>query len=411
MSVLGDVCIIEMGQSPKGETYNTSGNGIPLLNGPTEFGAFHPTPKLWTTSPTKVCNKGDLLFCVRGSTTGRMNWADREYCIGRGVGAFRAKSERQQDTRFIYFTLTYELERLLSLCSGSVFPNLSRNDFERFEIKWPEQSERKAIAEILGSLDDKIEANERMNETFEAMARAIFKSWFVDFDPVHAKAAGRKPHSMDSATAALFPDSFVGSPLGKIPKGWKVVPLPEAIEVNPARSLSKNTVAPYVDMQNMPTTGHRPIAWIDRPFGSGMRFMNGDTLVARITPCLENGKTAFVDFLPEGQIAWGSTEYIVLRPKPPLPAEFGYYLARSDEFRAFAISNMTGSSGRQRVPADCLSNYLMAVPTKEVAAAFGNIVRPLMREIASNDNQSRSLAGIRDIILPKLLSGEIRAEK
>ena len=90
------------------------------------------------------------------------------------------------------------------------------------------------------------------------------------------------------------------------------------IEVNPPRILRKGDVAPYLDMANMPTQGHSPDKVIDRAFGSGMKFINGDTLVARITPCLENGKTAFVDFLKEGQVGWGSTEYIVLRPKPPI---------------------------------------------------------------------------------------------
>ena len=118
----------------------------------------------------------------------------------------------------------------------------------------------------------------------------------------------------------------------------KVVPLPKAIELNPTRSLRKGVVAPYLDVGNMPTQGHTPDGVIDRPFGSGMRFVNGDTLVARITPCLENGKTAYVDFLEEGQVGWGSTEYIVLHPKPPLPEEFAYCLARSYGFREFAIN-------------------------------------------------------------------------
>lgn len=190
-----------------------------------------------------------------------------------------------------------------------------------------------------------------MNRTLEAQARAIFKSWFVDFDPVRAKMEGRQPAGMDAETAALFPDAFEASELGLIPKEWNVKPLPEIIEVNPKRSLSKGQIAPYLDMKNMPTQGHKPNEWIDRVLKSGTKFINGDTLIARITPCLENGKTAFVDFLQDGQVGWGSTEYLVFRPKSPLPVEFGYYLARSEDFRAYAIQNMTGSSGRQRTPA------------------------------------------------------------
>ena len=244
----------------------------------------------------------------------------------------------------------------------------------------------------------------------EATARAIFKSWFVDFDPVKAKIEGRKPPFMDTETASLFPSALQNSPLGKVPKGWAVVPLPEVIEVNPRRVLKRGTIAPYLHMQNLPTQGHRPYEWIDREFSSGTKFINGDTLLARITPCLENGKTGFVDFLDTDEVGWGSTEYIVLRPKPPLPVEFGYYLARSDDLRMFAIHNMTGSTGRQRVPASCFDYYQFAVPTTPVAQRFGEIVKPFMKKIRENSEQSHTLAQTRNTLLPKLLSGEIRVD-
>jgi len=136
--------------------------------------------------------------------------------------------------------------------------------------------------------------------------------------------------------------------------------------------------------------------------------VNGDTLVARITPCLENGKTAYVDFLEEGQIGWGSTEYIVLCPKPPLPGEFAYCLARSNEFREFAIQSMTGSSGRQRVPPESLSHFFIATPPNSIAGQFGLYVKPLFARGSTAINESRVLAEIRDALLPKLMSGEIR---
>jgi type I restriction enzyme S subunit len=139
-----------------------------------------------------------------------------------------------------------------------------------------------------------------------------------------------------------------------------------------------------------------------------MRFTNGDTLVARITPCLENGKTAFVDFLEAEQVGWGSTEYIVLRPKPPMPDEFAYCLARGADFRDFAIQSMTGSSGRQRVPAESLSHFRMVAAPKRVAELFGRFARPLFARASAATNESRSLAALRDTLLPKLISGELR---
>jgi type I restriction enzyme S subunit len=275
------------------------------------------------------------------------------------------------------------------------------------KIPVPPLAEQRAIANILATLDDKIELNRRMSETLEAMARALFKSWFADFDPVRAKAEGREP-GLPRPIADLFPARLVDSEIGEIPEGWGVTPLPMAIEVNPTRSLRKGAVAPYLDMARMPRRGHSPDELVDRPAGSGMRFINGDTLVARITPCLENGKTAYVDFLQEGQVGWGSTEYIVLHPIEPLPDEFAYCLARSEGFREFAIQSMTGSSGRQRVPTESLSHYLLAVPPKEIAKHFGSIVRPLFRRASAAACESQTIAALRDKLLPKLISGELR---
>ncbi len=293
--------------------------------------------------------------------------------------------------------------------AGSGQPLLNQDILSRITASAPPPAEQRAIARILGTLDDKIELNRRMSETLEAMARALFKSWFVNFDPVRAKAEGRDP-DLPKPLADLFPDRFVDSKLGEIPEGWKVVSLPDAIEVNPARSLRKGDVAPYLDMANMPTRGHTPGIVVARAFGSGMRYVNGDTLVARITPCLENGKTAFVDFLEEGQVGWGSTEFIVLRPKSPLPPEFAYCLARGGEFRDFAIQSMTGSSGRQRVPAESLLHFNLVVAPKPIAEAFGRAVVASLARASVAAAESRSLVALRSTLLPKLISGELRVK-
>lgn len=362
-------------------------------------------------------------------TNGRCGWHDTSLADGPGVilgrkgqghlgvewcdvpfwvidTAYYAEVDPSQvDLRWFYYITKYV--GLDELKSGEK-PGLSRDVFYRQLFPLPALPEQRAIARVLGMLDDKIELNRRMNATLEGLARVVFRSWFVDFDPVVAKASGRRPVGMSAATAALFPDSFTDSPLGPIPKGWCVESLPAALDVNPPRKLPAGTPAPYLDMGNMPTSSARALGWIDRVAGSGMRFQNGDTLVARITPCLENGKTAYVDFLPEGQIGWGSTEYIVLRSKPPLPPEFAYLLARTEEFRSHAIANMTGSSGRQRVPAESLSNFSLAVPDQHVAERFGEWVRPLFEAMKIRGEASESLSALRDALLPRLLSGELR---
>ena len=312
---------------------------------------------------------------------------------------------RGNDPRFaFYFLKALDFSRYNS---GSAQPSLNRNFIYPIEIRVPSLSAQRAIARILGTLDDKIELNRQMNETLEAMARALFKAWFVDFEPVRAKAEGRDT-GLPKDIADLFPDSFEDSELGEVPKGWQVGTLPEFIEVNPSRSLPKGQIAPYLDMANVPTNTARADQVVEREFGSGTKFKNGDTLLARITPCLENGKTAYVDFLNDNQVGWGSTEFIVMRPKAPLPPEFAYFLARDESFRTFAISNMTGTSGRQRVPADCFNNYVMAAPAEGIAMAFGHQASVVMQKIKANDEETSTLAAQRDTLLPKLLTGELK---
>lgn len=377
-------------------------------------------PKVSTATAERLSRhklkESDILFARRGvQATGLSAIVEKEHegwLCGTGAILLRLNSP-DVDAEFLSFALSSEASTawLKSHAVGAVMPNLNEGVIRRFPLLLPPIAEQQAIAHILGTLDDKIELNRRMNETLEAIACALFKSWFVDFDPVRAKAEKRQPAGMDAETAALFPSSFEEAPFGIIPQGWLMTPLPQVIEVNPRRSLAKGQSAPYVDMQNMPTRGHRVRSWMNRPFGSGTKFLNGDTLVARITPCLENGKTAFVDFLDDEQVGWGSTEYIILRPKKPLPLEYGYYLARSEEFRFYAIQQMTGSSGRQRVPAECFANFHIAYPSKPIAERFSDITHPLMKTIRANVMQSATLAKLRDALLPKLLSGEIRVRE
>ena len=271
-------------------------------------------------------------------------------------------------------------------CSDkSSVPGVNRNDLHRIPVLLPPLAEQKAIAAVLGALDDKIALNRRMNATLEGIARALFQSWFVDFDPVRqnmdrreqksemgrVKSKIKQPSDISNftfpsslfnspATAALFPEHLEDSPLGHIPKGWMAQRLPDAIEVNPRRTLKSGTIAPYLDMKNLPTQGHSAEEVIDREYSSGTKFQNGDTL-----------------------------------------------LARSDALRTHAIQNMTGTSGHQRVPSECFQNFWLAVPPPNIARSFDELTAPLMAKIKANSTESRTLATLRDTLLPKLLSGEI----
>lgn len=311
------------------------------------------------------------------------------------------------DRNYVYYYLKSPqfIEYLDSSIIQTGVPHINLGILRNAPANWPDLHVQQAIASILSALDDKIELNRRMNETLEAMARAIFKDWFVDFGPTRAKMEGRAPY-LATDIWSLFPDRLDEE--GK-PAGWKLTPLSDLIEVNPPESLPRGKPAPYLDMASLPTVGPNPDPYVLREFGSGMRFRNGDTLLARITPCLENGKAAFVQGLPEGETGWGSTEYIVLRARPPIPAAVAYLIARDPVFRTHAIRSMTGTSGRQRASNDAISTYPLAKPQNE--ALWGHldeIIAPMFARIAANARENETLAATRDLLLPKLMSGELR---
>ena len=251
-----------------------------------------------------------------------------------------------------------------------------------------------------------------MNETLEEMARALFKSWFVYFDPVRAKMDGRwrQGESLPGLPAEhydLFPDRLVDSELGEIPEGWEVKTLGNLVELNPRESMEGGTVSPYLDMASLPTAGPNPDDAVLREFKSGTRFRNGDTLFARITPCLENGKTAYIQSLPGNTLGWGSTEFIVLRAIPPVPPEYTYLLARDPAFRAHAILSMTGTSGRQRARTEALAMYPLPIPSAEIWVEFGLAIEREFVKIESIHRESRTLESLRDVLIPILVSGEV----
>lgn len=199
--ILGDIATITMGTSPKGETYNSEGIGMPLLNGPTEFGLIYPVCTLFTTDSKKNCKKGDLIFCVRGSTTGRMNWADISYSLGRGVCSIRG--ETYMDTKFIRYCIELKLDALLKLSGSATFPNLTGNDLATFSIPYPPY--RTKIVAILRAYDDLIENNTQRIKILEEMAQALYREWFVKFRfPGHEKVR------------------MVESEMGMVPEGWEV---------------------------------------------------------------------------------------------------------------------------------------------------------------------------------------------
>ena len=356
---------------------------------------------------------GDLVFPHRGNIgeVGITPDDGRRYMLSTSLMKLSPNREKVDPLYLLYFFKSSTGRSALLINASQVgTPGIATplKSLRGIELSLPPLEVQRAITVTLQALDDRITLLRETNATLEAIAQALFKSWFVDFDPVRAKMEGRAPEGMDEATAALFPDSFEETELGAVPRGWNLMPLAEAMEINPTRKLKKGELAPYLDMASVGTQGHVADAAVLREMGSGSKFVNGDTLLARITPCLENGKTAFVDFLPEGKTGWGSTEFVVLRPRAPLPDYFAYLLCRHGAFREFAIQSMSGTSGRQRIQNDVLGRYLVAVPTRAVAEAFGQTVSALQQRIAADHASSQTLSTLRDTLLPRLISGQLR---
>ena len=264
---------------------------------------------------------------------------------------------------------------------------------KELEVGLPTRPTQDRIAGILSAYDDLIENSQRRIKILESMDRALYREWFVHFRFPGHESVPR-----------------VRSPLGEIPQGWEVRKLPECVHINPRVTVPREGEKAFVPMGCLSNDSMIISDIESRAGNSGAKFQNGDTLFARITPCLENGKTGFVQFLPSADhVAFGSTEFIVLRSGTLTP-EFVYCLARSDEFRGVAIKSMSGATGRQRVQEQCFTDFAIAQPPRTLLDRFSGIVGPSFRLIFKLDLQIQTLRRTRDLLLPRLLSGQIDVE-
>lgn len=410
-NTLSEIAEITMGQSPSGSKCNEEGVGIPLLNGPTEFGQHHPTPVQFTTDARKTAHPRDLLFCVRGSTTGRMNWANREYAIGRGIASLRHK-EGMEFQPFLRAVIEFHLSGLLAEATGSTFPNVSFSQLHRLRCYLPPLPEQKAIADILGSLDDKIELNRRTNETLEAMARAIFKSWFVDFDPVHAKSKGRQPDGMDAETAKLFPSSFEESEIGRIPKEWNLTPFSETVEIL-SGGTPKTTVVEFWG-GNIPW-----FSVVDSPNDSDVFVMETEKTItqsgvdASATQVLPFGTTIISARGTVGKVCITGVPTAMNQSCYGLRGRFGdkgFFTYYSTRFLVSTLQNHSHGSVFATITRSTFDGVNVITPSLEIIRAFENNVDLLLCRIRSNLIERRVLSSIRDALLPRLLSGDLRVQ-
>jgi len=335
---------------------------------------------------------------------------DLKCCLGQRMVMLRPDHERCDGKYLLYALQSNRVQNEIRSHegTGSTVSNLRIPVLKSLPIPTPDLANQKAIAHILGTLDDKIELNRKTNETLEALAKALFKSWFVDFDPVRAKAEGR-PTGLPAEISDLFPDSFEDSELGEIPSGWQVA------EINQIVNLKKDSVDPsftpveIFDHYSIPAfdAGKNPANELGSSIKS-QKYLVGedDLLVSKLNPSTPR---VWIPFSSSARRSICSTEFLVCRASTDVGRVFAYCLASSDSI----IEVMTGLAGgtsnsHQRIrPGDFLA-LDCCIGSQKVRSAFSDVVEPLLRKTLAQRIESRSLASARDALLPKLISGEIR---
>ena len=269
-----------------------------------------------------------------------------------------------------YLFWKYKQDGFNWLRSGSAQPQITIGDLEKVEIEFPSNSAMAKTVLFCEALQSKINLNRQANDYLEQVCQSLFDEF----------------------------DSDETNPF---------VAISDIADVNPKRTIKKGEEALCVEMSDLSTSGSFPSDWKMKPYNGGMKFVNGDTIMARITPCLENGKTGYINFLADNQTAFGSTEYIVMATKGILPPEYFYFLARNREFVAYAVAHMNGSSGRQRVSGADIERYEVRMPNAEQLERFRRVTGSAMKMILANSLENRKLTELRDTLLPRLMSGEI----
>ncbi len=291
----------------------------------------------------------------------------------------------------------------------SSVPGVNRNDLHMEPVRIPPLDEQRAIAAVLGALDDKIELNRQMNATLEAMARALFQSWFVDFDPVRTKMEGRTPYGMDAATAALFPAAFTDSPLGPIPEGWHTGSLSDGIAIERSGINPGDYADEIFDHYSIPAydDGMMPKPEFGAQIMSNKFVVTQDVvLLSKLNPRIPR---VWMPDIETAHRAVCSTEFSVARARDRFSREFVYALFTSRPFLDVFASLVTGtSSSHQRVKPEYLIAMETLLPSAQVILAFSDATRPLFQRIAHNRQESLTIASIRNALLPKLLSGAVR---
>jgi type I restriction enzyme, S subunit len=419
---LGDLGSFRNGANFSKKDY---GPGFPIVNVKQLYAyRYVETDNLLEVSSKAISNpeslflqNGDILFArssVKGSGAGQaaMIFSCPEHTIFSGfIIRFRTEAKDIALPLFINYLLRSDIYRELlpRIASGTTITNLSQGTLASLPIPLPSLPEQRAIAHILGSLDDKIELNRQMNQTLEATARAIFKSWFVDFDPVRAKAEGR-PTGLPDEIAALFPDSFEDSAIGEIPKGWEIFPLSEFLNII-GGGTPKTRVEEYWGGD---------IPWfsvVDAPSETDVFVIDTEKHVTQLgvdkssTKVLRKGTTIISARGTVGKCALVGCPMAMNQSCYGIQSKNG----ESDYFVYFTIRSQVADLQRSghgsvfnTITRDTFKTIRIACPPTKLTTSYEKIVHPVMELILANLHENATLTSLRDTLLPKLISGELR---
>ncbi|WP_367912858.1 restriction endonuclease subunit S [Bacillus pumilus] len=339
-----------------------------------------------------LLEKESIILGRVGANCGSVHYSSKPIWISDNTIGIVPKDN--VDGYYLYYILSSL--RLNEMAAGSAQPLINQSIINSIDLNLINLDKQKKVGAFLQYIDEKIKTNKEIILTLEQISQTLFKHWFIDFEFLNEE---EQPYKSSGG-------KMVESELGEIPKDWVIGKAGNILEFSPIEKIAKNKTATFVEMKNLNTSA-MVYDYLQKPFKSGSKFRNGDTLLARITPCLENGKIGFVDFLNENEVGWGSTEFITIRTKNNIASSFSYYFASEQNFKNYAIKNMNGSSGRQRVKAETLINYLIAIPPNELIKKFTDISEPNMQMMTKLKEETLILRKVRDTLLPKLLSGEI----
>jgi len=377
MTTLGEVAEIIMGQSPSGESYNQNKDGLPFYQGITEFGDKYVDIKTYTNQPTKIIEENSILFSVR-APVGKINFTKHKACIGRGNAGLKMKNGQQD---FLYFLLKKYEKAFLSNTTGTVFDSISGGQLRGFEILIPEdREEQRAIASVLSSLDDKIELLREENKTLEAIAQAIFKEWFVNFNFPNKEG---KPYKASGG-------KMIDSELGEIPEGWRVGTVNDFIK--------RETISYRCDQNDLSAKGKTPI--IDQ----GTNGLYGYT--EREPDFQASTENPVILFTNHTCNMWFvNYPFCAIQNVIPFRGNNGY-----DTFFVFymTLGRISFIEYKGHWPDFEQKEYV--VPTTEIANRFADRIKPLQHKIWNNNSQIQTLSTLRDTLLPKLMKGEIRVK-